>query len=63
MESKLKPTMYFVRVYEGSCNFEYEYAGFEQAESHLKWELESGHCASLFAHYFDGRVGWDECIR
>ena len=63
MENKLQPTMYFVRVYEGSCNFEYEYAGFEQAESHLEWELESGHCASLFAHYFDGRVFWDERIR
>lgn len=62
MENKLQPTMYFVRVYEGSCNFEYEYAGFEQAESHLEWELESGHRASLFAHYFDGRASWDECI-
>ena len=63
MESKLKPTMYFVRVHEGSCNFEYEYAGLEQAESHLEWELKSGHKASLFAHYFDGRVGWNERIR
>ena len=62
MESKLKPTMYFVRVYEGSCTFEYEYAGLEQAQSHLEWELESGHKASLFAHYFDGRSSWNERI-
>lgn len=63
MGNKLKPTMYFVRVYEGSCHFEYEYACYVQAESHLEWELESGHCASLFAHYWDGHTGWDECIR
>lgn len=63
MASELKPTMYFVRVYEGSCTFEYEYAGLEQAQSHLEWELKSGHKANLFAHYFDGRASWNKRIR
>lgn len=63
MKNNRKPSFYFVRVHDGADTYEYEYAGFEQAESHLNWELNRGNSASLFAYYWDGTRGREELIR
>ena len=58
-----KPVEYIVRVYDGSEVLEYEYWNYEQANSHLEWELSKCNCASLFAYYWNGTTSREEFIK